>query len=399
MKGMVIDMGITGCVMVKNEGNLLRECLEGLCKVVDEIIVVNNGSTDNTRLIAEQFGCTIIDSVDFTLDGGRNLYVEAAKNPWILVLDADERISPEYGKELQNAVNTAPLNILAFNLPRIEYIGEGKWAIITLTRLFRKHPDIKYNDVSIHASVLPSIEKLGGEVKIVNIPIHHMDILFKNRSVIKREKYINLLKEEIKNNDTYNPKLHLFLAFEYTALYQFENAENEYMIAKRDSDTYNFAKVSLAQHHLIKGDLLQADKEADILPEMNDDFKNRAYTVKAEVAYRQKRFDEALNYCTCALKLNLYTPHHHINIASLLEKENPESAIEHLEEALRMNPYLMNSDIYRKGEVPNTFLQQNSFLSSTRNIFSHMDISYRNLGEFNLAEVWKGRELIVKSTR
>ncbi|MCH8018826.1 glycosyltransferase family 2 protein, partial [candidate division KSB1 bacterium] len=81
------------CMIVKNEEEYLQECLESIEDVVDEIIVVDTGSTDRTVEIARQFDAEVHHipwNDDFA--AARNESIKHASGDWILQLDADERL-------------------------------------------------------------------------------------------------------------------------------------------------------------------------------------------------------------------------------------------------------------------------------------------------------------------
>ncbi len=101
---------ISLCMIVKNEEDVLGRCLnsvyEKLCEVVDEIIIVDTGSSDNTVDIAKAYDCDVYDFEwcnDFSK--ARNFGIEKAKNDWILVLDADEYVEQVSLLELVNLQN------------------------------------------------------------------------------------------------------------------------------------------------------------------------------------------------------------------------------------------------------------------------------------------------------
>ncbi|MGV3524812.1 MAG: tetratricopeptide repeat protein [Candidatus Sericytochromatia bacterium] len=90
------ELTLSLCMIVRNEEAFLRQCLESVQHIVDEMVIVDTGSTDGTRAIAEDFGARVLD---FTWTGNfaeaRNQSLRAATGDWILVLDADEVVSPE----------------------------------------------------------------------------------------------------------------------------------------------------------------------------------------------------------------------------------------------------------------------------------------------------------------
>lgn len=88
-------MSITLCMIVKNEEKYIKMCLDNAISIVDEIIILDTGSTDKTKDIIKDYGDKIrlIESPwknDFS--EARNKSIEQAKGDWILVLDADEKI-------------------------------------------------------------------------------------------------------------------------------------------------------------------------------------------------------------------------------------------------------------------------------------------------------------------
>ena len=81
---------ISVCVIAKNEADVLGRCLESV-KGLDEIVVVDTGSTDNTKEIAKRYTDNVYDFVwcdDFSK--ARNFAIEQCTSDWILILDADE---------------------------------------------------------------------------------------------------------------------------------------------------------------------------------------------------------------------------------------------------------------------------------------------------------------------
>src|ERR1035438_4910111 len=80
------------CMIVKNEGARLARCLESAARIVQEIVIVDTGSTDDTGAVAARFGAKM-SSFDFRepdFSGARNQSLARASGDWILVLDADE---------------------------------------------------------------------------------------------------------------------------------------------------------------------------------------------------------------------------------------------------------------------------------------------------------------------
>src|SRR5881397_2153404 len=87
-------MGISLCMIVKNEQDWIAKAVESVRSIVNEVIIVDTGSTDSTPAQAEALGATLLKSQwEDSFAQARNLSLAAAGEPWILVLDADERIA------------------------------------------------------------------------------------------------------------------------------------------------------------------------------------------------------------------------------------------------------------------------------------------------------------------
>src|SRR5437868_2286617 len=96
-------------LIVRNEARCLARCLESIQSVVDEIVVVDTGSTDDTVKIAGQFQARISHFSwlnDFS--AARNFALGKTVGEWILALDADEQASPALRAELREFISGRP---------------------------------------------------------------------------------------------------------------------------------------------------------------------------------------------------------------------------------------------------------------------------------------------------
>ncbi len=138
------------CMIVKDEADHLPLCLQSAQGLVDEIIVVDTGSTDRTIEIAQSFGATVVQQPwgdDFA--AARNVSIQLAKGTWILVLDADEMLLPSCMDALQTLIQSPELIVV--NLLRQE-LGAQQTPYTLLSRLFRRHPQI-YFERPYHESI------------------------------------------------------------------------------------------------------------------------------------------------------------------------------------------------------------------------------------------------------
>ena len=120
---------ISAVIITWNEERRLPRALESLSvvpAVVDEVLVVDSGSTDRTREIAESAGARVIAHPWEGYARQKNFGASQAKHPWILSLDADEALSPELAAELRQIKEAGPGDAAGFRMPRLARF-QGRW--------------------------------------------------------------------------------------------------------------------------------------------------------------------------------------------------------------------------------------------------------------------------------
>jgi glycosyltransferase involved in cell wall biosynthesis len=134
---------ISACVITGNEEKNIRRCLESV-SWVDEIIVVDSFSTDNTAIISREYTQKVYQQEWLGYIGQRNVIKDMASNPWILFVDADEEVSPELRIEIEQEFSSGNYkNYAAYEFPRMvkflgRWIKHGNWYPDVKLRLFRK---------------------------------------------------------------------------------------------------------------------------------------------------------------------------------------------------------------------------------------------------------------------
>lgn len=110
-------MRITGCVITFNEEARIGACLRSLA-VCDELLVVDSHSTDRTCEIAAQGGARVIERDWPGYRSQKQFAVDAAGHDWVLVLDADETLSPALVREIEALRRSGPGSFAGFSMPR-----------------------------------------------------------------------------------------------------------------------------------------------------------------------------------------------------------------------------------------------------------------------------------------
>ncbi len=147
-------MQISAVIITKNSGHTLRNCLESLQAVADEIIVVDSGSTDNTLDLASAYGCKIITTSWLGYGPTKNLGHHAASAPFILSMDSDEALT----EALQKEILTVKHNLSGlYGFRRLnnycgKWIKYGAWYPDKKIRLFPK--ETLWNDAASHEQLI-----------------------------------------------------------------------------------------------------------------------------------------------------------------------------------------------------------------------------------------------------
>ncbi|XTZ20375.1 MAG: glycosyltransferase, partial [cyanobacterium endosymbiont of Rhopalodia fuxianensis] len=158
------------CMIVKNEEKTLTTCLESVQDIVDEMVIIDTGSTDKTVEIIKKFGAKVSFFTwcnDFAI--ARNVALSHVTGDWVLVLDADEVFNRKIASQVREAI--ADKNNLVINLVRHE-IGASQSPYSLVSRLFRKHPAVKFSR-PYHAIIDDSVTQLlerESQWKIMELP-------------------------------------------------------------------------------------------------------------------------------------------------------------------------------------------------------------------------------------
>lgn len=153
---------------------MLERCLSSLAGAVDEIVVVDTGSTDATREIAARFGARLARfewCADFS--AARNVALDAASCDWILSIDADEYLADGMQPQVRAAIERTDAEgilVTVRNLLAADDLIQS--AESQIVRLFRRRDDVRFAGI-IHEEVTPAITRRGGRILSSPVVIVH----------------------------------------------------------------------------------------------------------------------------------------------------------------------------------------------------------------------------------
>lgn len=131
---------ISAIIIAKNAEELIGDCVDSV-SFCDEIIVIDNNSTDRTAELLKILGVKVFSFTSSSFSELRNFGLRKAKGKWVLYIDADERISPELAKNIRyQASSIKEKEYSVFRLQRKNfYLGNNEWPYVEkLERLFKK---------------------------------------------------------------------------------------------------------------------------------------------------------------------------------------------------------------------------------------------------------------------
>jgi len=146
---------LTAIIPTLNEGDQIGECVTHL-GWVDEIIVADGGSRDGTPELARAAGARVLERTGPTIAAQRNAAIAAARHPWVLALDADERVGPELAREIVLVIGNPTHDAYAIRR-RSTYLGRiinhGGWGHDWVVRVFRGHQ--RFVERRVHEALQP----------------------------------------------------------------------------------------------------------------------------------------------------------------------------------------------------------------------------------------------------
>ncbi|MDR3627623.1 MAG: glycosyltransferase [Ignavibacteriaceae bacterium] len=292
-------------MIVKNEEKYLKDCLESVKGIVDEIILVDTGSTDSTLKIAEEYGAKIFHfEWIYDFSAARNYSLEHCTGNWILYLDADERLSSKSVNLLKKLTGRNDKTAYYCQVCSIDEIN-GRPSVMSYVRLFPNYKSLRFEG-AVHEQIEYSLKQNKIRIANSNIEILHIGYnLTKEGLALKAKRNLDiLLKEYQKNNSSYYA---FQLGQTYGILENTQEAVKYFNIAIRDqllkpeykSTAYRYLSIDLT-------DKQEWDKALELIEKSikNDPKQPLALLVASKLYLKLSRTKEAEFFCLKAYEEN-----------------------------------------------------------------------------------------------
>ena len=307
----VSGMTLSLCMIVKDEEEMLPRCLAAVKPAVDEMIIVDTGSSDRTVEIAESFGARVLHH-EWTgsFADARNVSLEAATGDWVIYLDADEVLVEEDAERLRAC--TGRVWREAFAMIETNYTGDvedGTAMTHTALRMFRNRPEYRFKG-RLHeqmAYALPGY--LTERIEYTQLRIEHYGYLGVVRdSKDKSRRNLELLQQQVAEGME-NAFQSFNLGSEYLALGEFQTAvdhfEKSWEMLESDPGRTVYPYVPTLANRSVTalrelGDLdaaeRKADESLDLFPGFTDLVFQKAWIARSrgDDASARALFEECL---------------------------------------------------------------------------------------------------------
>ena len=205
---------LAACLIVRDNQRTIEACLASIRPWVDQLIVVDTGSRDETPRIAARLGAIVSNFPwcdDFS--AARNVSLERATAEWLFWMDSDDTIPEVCGRQLRALADGGhPDSILGYvmqvHCPGPPGRDDVDMTVVDHVKMFRNRPDLRFEG-RIHEQIIPSIRRAGGEIAWTDIFVDHSGS--EHTPAAKQRKYerdLHLLRLELERRPDH--PFHLF---------------------------------------------------------------------------------------------------------------------------------------------------------------------------------------------
>ncbi len=252
-------------MIVKNEEARLGNILADIKGVVDEIVVIDTGSSDATVSIAREHGAKVgFFSWCNDFSAARNASISLATSDYLLWFDADDRLDPGEGRKLAALKkHLRPAKDRAYMLKINNVTSQTGDRLCFQVRIFPNLPGLHFEN-RIHEQIAPSIERAGIVIERVDILIRHTGYHAIDDTHVKFRRNLSILLEELEAGNISSSQ-RFFIASTYFGLGEYEQCIDHIKAARAMGDSQSWLKNS---YSLASESYLNLDRTEDALAEL-----------------------------------------------------------------------------------------------------------------------------------
>ncbi|OPX45666.1 SPBc2 prophage-derived glycosyltransferase SunS [Ruminiclostridium hungatei] len=341
------------CMIVKNEEQVLERCLDSVKDIVDEIIIADTGSTDNTVNIASKYTGHIYD-FEWTdsFSDARNFAQSKASGKWILVLDADEYVDGDNLKEVKGQLCETSESIDAFSTTIYNFAGYSGEHIVQhrSLRIYRNDPNIKYVRTIHEQLIREDKEFKSDKSELIIYHSGYMDNVVKGKNKNSRNVKLIQKQTDVAGQAAFD---YFNMGNEFLSAREVEKALEAFQKAYMQKADIRFAWVPLTVVQMVLclidlkryNEALKVIYDAELIWNNAPEFKclkanaflaqNRRYEAKAEL---QELIENKENYKHFIRSIDYLEFHPYMLLGDIYNKEgNVSQAVENYAHVLSVN--------------------------------------------------------------
>ncbi|MFA6075546.1 MAG: glycosyltransferase [Negativicutes bacterium] len=337
-------MFVSGLVITKNEQQAIGKCLQSMLPFLDEMVLVDTGSTDETVALAQALGADVryFDWMD-DFAAARNFAVSQVKGDWIVFLDADqwfdENSIPKVRALIEQYHNQPDVNMIMVR--EINHYDATNFADTITGKIYRNRPDIQWVG-NIHEMLFFGEQYLSGYLH-KEIIIHHYGFA-PEKLKDKSGRNLKLLEKNL-NAGKITDYLYITLANEYVSFGQWDKAHEFAVLAKKRDIERNQGYTLAVRPPLLILEYMHNNPEKFCAAEIEAEFADviRRFPDHPEIYYWRALYDE--------------------------RRGNPHAAIANFQKSLRLNSeYSGDQWLDFKWKEPTIYWRLGLLCSQTGNV-------------------------------
>lgn len=353
--GTIKRLGLSLCMIVKNEEKNIGGAISCVRSIVNEIIVVDTGSVDNTIQIAKELGARVFEfgwNNDFA--SARNFSLSYAQYEWILVLDADERIAERDLSRIKECITHDRYDAIVLTQRNYcNFADTENWVAndreyqegndyagyfdVPIIRLFRNLEAIRFEGV-VHEVVDDSVK--GLRKGYLNVPIHHFSQYeeeFERQK--KSEFYLSLLEKQLEQNPN-DSKVWFLIGRQYYSVGRFPEAIAYLRRVIDEGTRCEMAYDNCASAHIHCGQFEEARDILERLLQINPRYAE-AYTTLGICLFELGQTTRAVDILKRAIEMKPLAMKPYFNLAAMYYRQKDyRNAHTYINHAERVSPHV-----------------------------------------------------------